>query len=458
MSEKEKLTRRDFLGKAALASAAMATVAGPAKEARAQLNNGVKPLPSKLNVGFIGVGIRGTILYNSSLPVDGVKPVMVCDLYDGHLDAAKENLGSGIAVTRDYTEVLARDDIDAVVLAVPDHWHKKIYLDSLAAGKHVYTEKPMTHKWEDGKDFIDAEKKSGLVVQVGSQFPSMSARDKAREIISSGRLGQITLVEGSIHRNSSAGAWYYPIPPDAGPETIDWKQFIGDAAWHDFDLRRFFQWRLFWEYSGGLPTDLYVHLVGAVHDLMGIKGTASKVVSFGDIYNWDKQGGGYREVPDQIDAMAFYEKEGFNFKLTASANNGHSPNLITFYGTEGTLIYEGGSLKYFYEPKDEGFNYGTSGWTKANKDKFRRIMDLDDNLEPIKKPARAEAPFEYLGQGEGATTAHLRNFYDAVRGETERIQGAEFGHNACMVGHMTNISYKSGNIVRYDAKKMTVTS
>ena len=153
--------------------------------------------------------------------------------------------------------------------------------------------------------------------------------------------------------------------------------------------------------------------------------------------------------------MAFYEKENFNFKLTANANNGHSPTLLSFYGTEGTLEYFGGSLNYYSEPRDEGFNYGTSGWTEANKEKFRRIMDLDENLEPLKKPARAEAPFVYKGQSEGATTAHLRNFYDAVRGETERIEGAEFGHNACMVGHMTNISYKSGKIVRYDGKTVS---
>jgi len=456
MPENGSISRREFLEKTTLVASAASLAVG-AKKARAQLNNGVQPSPARVGVAFIGVGIRGTILYKSSLPIAGVEPVAVCDIYQGHLDCAKENLGGNIFTTMDYQEVLARSDVDAVVLAVPDHWHKRTFIESLQAGKHVYQEKPMTHRWEDGEEFIQAEKKYKKVVQIGSQYLSMACVDKAKDIINSGRLGQITMIEARFHRNSSTGAWYYPIPPDASEKTIDWKRFIGDSKWYDFDPKRLFQWRLFWDYSGGLPTDLFVHLVGAVHDLMGVR-APEKVVAFGDIYRWDKEGGGYRDVPDQMEAMAFYPDKGFNLKLTSTANNSHPGPSVVLYGTKGTMEYNGGSLKYYYEPRRENYTYPTDSWTRETVKEFAAIMKLDKNLSPlVQPPPRAGAPLEYSAEGgEGTTTAHLRNFYDAVRGQGKAIEPAGFGHHAALVGHMCNISYKTGKIVHYNKKTKKV--
>lgn len=456
MSDNGSISRREFLEKTTLLASAAGIAAG-AKQARAQLNNGLQPPPGRVGVAFIGVGIRGTILLKDSLPVAGVEPVAVCDIYQGHLDCIKESVDRTIFTTRDYQEILARSDVDAVVLAVPDHWHKRTFIESLQAGKHVYQEKPMTHRWEDGEEFIKAEKKYKKVVQVGSQFLSMACVDKAKDIINSGRLGQITMIEARMHRNSSTGAWYYPIPPDASPETIDWKRFIGDTKWYDFDPKRLFQWRLFWDYSGGLPTDLFIHLVGSVHDLMGVK-TPEKVVAFGDIYRWHKEGGGYRDVPDQMEAMAFYPDKGFNLRLTATANNSHPGPLVVLYGTKGTMEYGGEWLKYYYEPRRENYTYPTESWTRETVKEFAEIMKLDKNLSPIvQSPPRAEEPFEIRAEGgEGSTTAHLRNFYDAIRNGTKAIEDATFGHNATLVGHMCNISYKSGKVVRYNKKTRKV--
>ena len=452
MPDNGSISRRAFLEKTTLLASA-AGIAGGAKKARAQLNNGIQPPPGRVGVAFIGVGIRGTILLKDSLPVAGVEPVAICDLYQGHLDAIKETVDQTIFTTRDYQEILARSDVDAVVLAVPDHWHKRTFIESLQAGKHVYQEKPMTHRWEDGEEFIKAEKKYKKVVQVGSQFLSMACVDKAKDIINSGRLGQITMIEARMHRNSSTGAWYYPIPPDASEQTIDWKRFIGDSKWYDYDTRRFFQWRLFWDYSGGLPTDLFVHLVGSVHDLMGVE-TPEKVISFGDIYRWDKEGGGYRDVPDQMEAMAFYPDKGFNLKLTATANNSHPGPLVVIYGTNGTMEYDGESLKYYYEPRRENYGYPTDSWTRETVKELAEIMKLDKNLSPVvQSPPRAGEPFEIRSEGgEGTTTAHLRNFYDAIRGQGKAVEPASFGHHAALVGHMSNISYKTGKVVHYNKK------
>ena len=269
MPEKAKVNRRQFLEKSGLIAAAAS--AASARLANGQVNNSAAVSLKPVRLGFIGVGIRGTLLMEAAAGIAGVELKAAADCYKGHLDRAQEAFTSALAVTGDYKELLARADVDAVVIATPDHWHLKMTEDALAAGKHVYVEKPMTHRWEEGEAFVAAAEKSGKVVQVGSQYMSMGCAKQASDFIKSGRLGQVTLVEGRFHRNSATGAWYYPIPPDASPTTVDWKSFLGSAQPHDFDLRRFFQWRLFWDYSGGLPTDLFVHLVTATHQLMGVQ-------------------------------------------------------------------------------------------------------------------------------------------------------------------------------------------
>ena len=308
----------------------------------------------------------------------------------------------------------------------------------------MYVEKPLSHRWEEGEAFIDAAEKSGKVVQVGSQYMSAGCAQTTAGLIKSGRLGQITLVEGKFHRNTATGAWYYPIPPDASPETVDWKGFLGAAPRRDFDLSRFFQWRLFWDYSGGLPTDLFVHLVTATHQLMGVQEPES-VFAFGDIYHWKN----YREVPDQMTAMVKY-KEGFVLKLTSTAHNGHPGPLLTLYGTEGTLEYTGGSCKHYYEPRTDNFTYSTHSWPKATIQGFKERMSLNDNLTPIDGPAVAEAIEYKAPNDEDATRAHMRNWIEAIRTGGQPIEDVRFGHHAALVGHMCNLSYKAGKPVRWN--------
>jgi predicted dehydrogenase len=449
MSGNKPVNRRQFLEKSTLFAAA-ATAAGGARRASAQLNSSVGVAPVPVRLGFIGVGIRGTLLLEAAAGIAGVEIKAAADCYKGHLERAQELIMPAPAVTGDYQEILSRADIDAVVIATPDHWHLKMTQDALAAGKHVYVEKPMTHTWEEGEAFIAAADKSGKVLQVGSQYTSMGCAQKAVELIRSGRLGQITLVEGKFHRNTATGAWYYPIPPDASPATVDWKRFLGSAPPHDFDLRRFFQWRLFWDYSGGLPTDLFVHLVTATHQLMGVQEPES-VFSFGDIYNWKN----YREVPDQMTSMVRYS-EGFVLRLSSTASNGHPGPLLTLYGSEGTLEYTGGSFKYFYEPRTDAFGYSTHSWPKATTETFRQLMNLNEGLSPLDGPAVAD-PVEYKSPNdEDSTRAHVRNWIEAIRTGGKPIEDARFGHHAALVGHMCNVSYKAGKPVRWNKQTRKV--
>jgi predicted dehydrogenase len=442
MSRRESINRRQFLERSSLIAAA--TAVGGVAQAKAQINNAAGPPPKAVRLGFIGVGIRGTLLMEAAAGISGVEVKAAADCYKGHLDRTLELISPPPVVTGDYKEVLSRADVDAVVIATPDHWHLKMTQEALAAGKHVYIEKPMTHSWEEGEAFISAAEKSGKVVQVGSQYMSAGCAQRAAELIKGGGLGQITLIEGRFHRNSGTGAWYYPIPPDASPGTVDWKGFLGSAPQRPFDLARFFQWRLYWDYSGGLPTDLFVHIVTAAHQLMGVQ-QPETVMSFGDVYHWKN----YREVPDQMTSMVKYP-EGFVLKLTSTASNGHPGPLLTFYGSEGTLEYNGGSMKHFYEPRTENFGYSTHSWPKATTARFRELMNLDERLSPLNGPVASE-PVEYKAPNDEDTTrAHMRNWVEAIRTGGKAIEDARFGHHAALVGHMCNQSYKSGKPVRWN--------
>jgi len=443
MSNSKPVNRRQFLEKSSLIVAAASAASG-ARPASAQLNNSAAVNLKPVRLGFIGVGIRGTLLMDAAVGIAGVEIKAVADCYKGHLERAQELITPPPAVTGDYKEILARPDVDAVVIATPDHWHLQMTQEALAAGKHVYIEKPMTHRWEDGEAFIAAADKSGKLVQVGSQYTSMGCAQKATQLIKSGQLGQVTLVEGRFHRNTATGAWYYPIPPDASPATVDFKGFLGSAPAREFDLRRFFQWRLYWDYSGGLPTDLFVHLVTATHQLMGVQEPES-VFSFGDIYHWKN----YREVPDQMTSMVKYP-EGFVLRLSSTASNGHPGPVLTIYGSEGTLEYTGGSFKHYYEPRTEGFGYSTRSWPKATTARFKELMNLNEGLSPLDGAVVAD-PVEYKSPNdEDSTRAHVRNWIEAIRSGGKPIEDVRFGHHAALVGHMCNLSYKAGKPVRWN--------
>lgn len=404
-----------------------------------------------VGVGVIGIGIRGEILLRSTQALVGARVLEVCDLYDGHFDRAKELLGSGVRTGRDYRRVLDNKDIQAVLIAVPDHWHKAIVLDACAAGKDVYIEKPMTHRWDDTPLFIEAAKQHRRMLQVGSQYESMPANARAIDLIKSGKLGKITLISGSIHRNTPTGAWYYPIPPDASPETVDWARFVGDGPKRKFDPKRFFQWRLYWDYSGGLPTDLFVHLITATHTLMGVT-MPSRVIALGGSYQWQE-----REVPDQMSAIAEYP-EGFTLSLTSTANNNHSFPALTIMGTEGTLEYYGTRLVYHAEPPLENYTYSTTSWPAAAKRKYAELHDLDpDSMRPRATAGTKAPPPEPIDTpGRESTQEHLAKFYHSVRTRTEPIENAEMGGHCATVGHMVNLSFKARKEARWDPEKQTV--
>src|SRR5438552_5131984 len=218
-------SRREFLQVVAGAASAAPTVL---RAQRAGTARAVAPA-DRIRVAIFGVGIRGQQDVRSALRVPGVELAAAADVYDGRLTLAKEVWGNRVFTTRDYREVLARPDVDAVIIATPDHWHAQMAIDAMNAGKDVYVEKPMVQHLDDGSKVIEAARRTGRILQVGSQHPSSIVYAKTRELYRAGAIGELNLVEAWINRNSPLGAWQYSIPPDASRETIDWDRFLGSA-------------------------------------------------------------------------------------------------------------------------------------------------------------------------------------------------------------------------------------
>ena len=390
----------------------------------------------KVNLGFIGSGIRGKQLIDEFMAVPAARGVAVADLYDGCLERAKEQLGDKITTTKDYRRLLENKDVDAVVIATPDHLHERITLDALSAGKHVYVEKPMTWSIGEGPRMIAAAKASGKVLQVGSQAKTSALTAKAKELIASGALGKVNMIRMGNHRNNAEGAWVYPIPPDASEKTIDWPRFLGKAKKRPFDAAQFFRWRCWWDYSAGVAGDLFVHQFTQMHEIMGTKAPSS-AVSQGGIFRW-KDG---RTVPDIMNSLLEYP-EGFLVDVYVTQVNSFAPRGILIMGDQGTMQVEGRKLTIIPEPKfGEAQLYGSLNFPKRLRDEYLAKYANDP------RPARPE-PKEILVE---AGQSHNWFFTDSILNNKPSRENAEEGHYAAAAAHMCNMAYRKGTRVKFDS-------
>ena len=429
--------RRDFLSTAA-GAAAVFSLAGEAPKLRGASING------QIGMAFIGSGIRGTQLIEEFKPIDGLRFLGVCDLYDGCLARAKEQIDDKIATTKDYRAILDRKDVDAVVIATPDHLHKRIVLDALSAGKHVYIEKPMTWSLDEGKAIIAAERSSGKVLQVGSQHKTSAMAAKTRELIKAGAIGDVTMVRMSNHRNNAQGAWKYEVPPDASERTIEWSRFLGDRPQRPFDARTFFQWRCWWEFSGGVATDLFVHLLTWLHEVMDVKAPVA-VSSHGGLYFW-KDG---RNVPDVLNSVFEYE-EGFVADMYVHLANSFPAPGNTIMGTKGSLVDTGDKLILYPEPVDHGVQgYGTLQWPKAARATYFEAKGWSAEGRPIQPLTPRKQP-EEIEVERGHT--HAEWFIVSMREDKPSKENATEGHLAAGAAHVANMSYRMGKKLKWDWK------
>lgn len=402
------------------------------------------PLPKpaapsdRVNVGFIGFGIRANILFERARKTGQANLVEVCDCYKGHLERAKERTGGKIDTNyAQYKKMLDRKDIDAVVIATPEHQHLPVFLDAVAAGKDVYIEKPMTHCIAEGQKMVDAARNANRIVQVGSQGMSSSQNRIAKEMIAQGKLGKVTKVMAAYNRNSSTGAWNYPIAPDLkNGVNFNWQEWLGSAPQRPFDAERVFRWRKYWDYSGGITTDLFVHLITSIHYIMGANMPRSAVATGGILFRHDG-----RQDPDTIDALLDYA-EGFHVNMASTFNSSTAGvNGLRILGTDGSLVLPmgGSSMTYGVESHREGYHYSIDSWPKALQEEF---MNMGDHRA---EAARKAPPKQDIATKDSAdpTTLHLAEFFDCVRTRKQCSENAEVGNRAASAGHMINLSYLS---------------
>jgi predicted dehydrogenase len=429
-------SRRAFLG-----SAGAATVYKLVPSAQAQ-GRAFGPNDT-IRLGHIGVGVQGSGLLDEFKKMPGVKPTVAADLYDGYLLHAKEATGNTIETTKDYRAVLDRKDIDAVVIATPDHLHFRMVLDALDAGKHVYIEKPLTWTLEEGTHIIRAEKSTGKLLQVGSQAKSSALTAKARQLIKDGTLGKVSMIRMSNNRNSAEGAWRYPIPPDASTKTIDWPRFLGHLPQRPFDPEVFFRWRCWWEYSGGVATDLFVHLLTHMHEVMAVDAPVS-AVSQGGLYRW-RDG---RTVPDVMNSLFEYE-EGFVIDMYVNLNNSRMGEPPTIMGEKGTMIISRGKLMVFPEPvPDEAQRYGSRAWPKAMRDEYLRKSGAAVGASGDQFPERP-LPKEQVIEVE-AGPSHYEHFILSLRNGKPSVENATEGHYAAAGAHLANMAFRENCKASWD--------
>jgi predicted dehydrogenase len=445
------LTRRNFMrigaGSVAAGAAAKITLLEPTAlwSARA-----VAAASDRIRFAAIGTGTRGCQLLEASLLVPGVECVAVCDLYDSRHEAAQEAVQKQVPATRSYREILARNDVDAVIVAVADHQHRRIVVDACAAGKDVYCEKPMSHTVEDGFAIVDAVRKENRILQVGSQRVSSVVYEKAREIYASGALGDVFFIEGSSDRNSPSGAWVYPIPPDASEQTIDWNAFLEDAPKRPFDAARFFRWRCFSDYGEGLAGDLFVHLLSGIHFISGTNEAPKRAQSSGGLFRW-KDG---RDFPDLIETLYDYPK--FRVALRCNLNNaGGEP--IKFHGTKGTMEINGQTLTFTPQdvsPKPE--RYSTMGWPARLRKEYLAQWTAEHPLPGPLNYQADEAETFTAPEGYSDVAAHQANFFNSVRTRKPTVENEEFGNHTAIGCHLANYAYFNNKIATWDPTAKTI--
>jgi predicted dehydrogenase len=433
----DPVNRRNFIKSAAAVGAtfgAAKNVFGKASRAPGR----VIGANDTINVGVIGVGGRGNYLASAFTRFGetsgACKVVAVSDVYEKRKRAAAERYKADGYL--DYREVLNRSDVDAVLIATPDHWHAKMALEAMDKGKDVYLEKPMCHTIEEAKQLAETVRETKRVMQVGSQTTSGDQWHEAKKWIKDGAIGKMIMSQGSYHRNSREGEWNWKIDPTAGPDAkgedfIDWKMFLGPAPKRPFSADRFFRYRKYWDYSGGVATDLFFHVVAPLNICWPEPQFPLRVSALGGIWQFKDE----REVPDSFNLMADFP-QGHSLVLSSSmANSRHIPGLIR--GNQGTIVMV-----------DHGqFEARTKHITLIPE---RRVM-----TEEYKAKFGEEEKIIPVEMRDAMNT-HIDNFLSCIRTREKPTLNVEIAMRAQVTITMAVQSYREGRVLYWDEKAMKV--
>ena len=390
-------TRRTFL------TAATGLVVGARlAAARAQGAN------ERIRIGVIGTGGRARGLMSLLKRLPGNDMVAVCDVYEPRLLQASEIAGSAAAKVGDYRRILDNREIDAVVIGTPDHWHKTIALDAVAAGKDVYVEKPVSHTLAEGAEMVRAIEASKQIVQTGTQQRSWDHFVLGKQLIDSGRLGQITFVHTYWYQHATAGN-YAPV----SLEQLDWKRWLGPAPDQPFRPERFYQWRHFWDFGGGCLTDLMTHWIDVVQWYMGVEAPLV-VASTGHNYNITSW-----EAPDTVNATLEFPKDF----------------MAVYLGTYVSKVDDGG-LEF----------RGERGTLKI--DRSRLAVYRDD--APYASGTLSPEPEIFVRSSGDGTLTHLQNWLDCVKSRRQPNAHIRVAHQAARTSHIANAALRAGHKVRWN--------
>ncbi|HWE43029.1 MAG TPA: Gfo/Idh/MocA family oxidoreductase [Gemmatimonadaceae bacterium] len=447
---KDDFTRREFIGvTAAVAGASLADrTIRLAPEPLALPQRRVAP-SDRVRFGMIGVGMQGSSLLGTSIALAGVECAAACDLYDGRHALAREIVRADLPVTRRYQQLLDDKSIDCIVAAVPDHWHRQIVVDAVSAGKDIYCEKPMSHSAADGLAMVAAAKRSGRIVQIGSQRVSSNVTAKAREMIASGILGDLMLVEGFLGRNDPNGAWEYPPPPDLSPKNLDWDAWQGDVRpKRPLDPNVFARWRCWKEYGTGVAGDLLVHLISGMMFMLEINEPPRQAFAVGGIRHW-KDG---RNMPDVHATSYYYGDLPVYMHLNLATE---MPEVYRFQGSKGILEVNGGGLTFTPQTGEDSYpSYYAYSFPKALRDAYFAKWHAENDAR-VAKQATSET-ITFRGHDYDDIQPHLQNYFDAVRSRKPVVEDALFGHHAALACHMANESYFRKNVVTWDEASATI--
>ncbi|HEX4149073.1 MAG TPA: Gfo/Idh/MocA family oxidoreductase, partial [Pirellulales bacterium] len=368
-----------------------------------------------INVGCIGTGGRCRKLMEALARIPGVRIAAVCDVWDVHLEMGRSRADSKALATKHHQELLDRKDLDAVVIATPDHWHVPMLVAACQAGKDVYVEKPLTHELAEGQAAIDAQNRYARIVQVGTQQRSMPQFQEGYEIIRSGQLGAIHKVHLTWNRNAPR---HRLNKLDVDPQSVDWRQFLGRAPQQPFDAYRLRNWRWFWDFGGGILTDLMVHQIDIANWYLGLDHPAT-AATIGD--NFQSQD--LWQTPDTIQTLLRYPDREVQVYFEGTFVNARNAAMLEFMGSEGTLYVDRGRYELIPEPK--------------SKLKYREHV--------LGSQPRGS---DFFDQPDGELL-HMSNWLECIRSRAKPHAPAEVGASAASGAHLGNRAFRSGQVANW---------
>ena len=444
-------SRRRFLQAGGLSLAGLTALKPVLLEAQA-VNPGAVPWGKEpIRFGIIGVGMEGSGVLANALALPGVECVGAADLYDGRHTLAKEITGNAhLFTTRHYQELLERKDVDCILAAVPDHWHKRVVVDACNAGKDIYCEKPMSHSAADGVEMVKAAEKNKRIVQIGSQRVSSALCKKAREVYAVGAIGEIELVELTYGRNSPNGAWEYPPPPDLSPSNLDWDTWLNDAPKVPFSPERFARWRCWKEYGTGVGGDLMVHLISGMLYTLGWNEAPRSASALGGIFRW-KDG---RNMPDFHAVLLDYHGIPVYVRLDLGSS---TPEIARFLGPKGVMEAQSKSLRISPQSgEDEEPSYYSSSFPAKMRAEYVKQWHESHPRKLGQEPLTNDLAYE--GPDWDDLKPHLWTFFQATKSRQPVAEDAVFGHHAAAACHMANESYFQKKAVFWNDEAQTISA